>query len=240
MAKQQPDLRSSTRPDRAFYLVMSLVLAAIVVFGFSHTVPFDLAPPGLPPLLIAHAAIFVAWVLLFVAQPALIVRRSVATHRKLGWVGAGLACAMILLGTGAILFALWNNTLPFFYPPGLFLVRGFVGLALFAGLLASAILLRRHADWHKRLILCAAIVIVTPGLERAMPVPLFGRNWPFVVDGVLDLIALAGPALDLIRIKRIHPAYLCGVGAIITGQAVVDIVSPSPLAGTLLRAVGAH
>jgi len=239
MAKQQSGLRSSARSDRAFYLVMSLILTVIVAFGFSHTIPFDLAPPGLPPLLIAHAVIFVVWVLLFVAQPALIVRRSVAMHRKLGWVGAGLACAMILLGSGAILFALWNKTLPFFYPPGLFLVRGFVGLALFAGLLTSAILLRRHADWHKRLMLCAAIVIVTPGLERAMPVPLFGANWPFVVDGVLDLIALAGPSLDFIRTRRIHPAYLYGVGAIIAGQAVVDIVSPSPLAGTLLRAVGA-
>ncbi len=240
MSKIQPDLRSPARTDRYFYLVMSLVLAAIAVFGFSHTIPFDLEPPGLPVLLKVHAAIFVAWVILFVAQPALIARRSVSAHRKLGWVGAGLACAMVLLGIGAILFALWNHTLPFFYPPGLFLVRGFVGLTLFAGLMTSAILLRRKAGWHKRLMLCAAIVIVTPGLERAMPVPLFGSQWPYVVDSVLDLIALAGPALDVIRTRRVHPAYLWGVGAIIAGQLVVDVVSPTPVAAALLRAVGAH
>jgi uncharacterized membrane protein YozB (DUF420 family) len=239
MAKLQPDLRSSTRADHIFYLVMSLILAAIVVFGFSHTVPHDLEAPGLPGLLKFHAAVFVAWVLLFIAQPALIMKRSVALHRKLGWVGLALACAMVVLGGSAIMFALWNHTLPFFYPPGLFLVRGIVGLTLFAGLVGAAILRRRQAEWHKRLMLCAAIVVMTPGLERALPLPLFGSAWPFVADGVQDMIALIGPVMDLVRRKRVHPAYLCGVSAIIAGQAVVDLIAASPIAAFLLRAVGA-
>ena len=239
MAKLQPDLRISARADNSFYLFMSLLLTAIVVFGFSHTVPHDFEAPGLPGMLQIHAGIFVAWVLLFIAQPALVMKRSVALHRKLGWAGLGLACTMVALGGYAIMFALWNHTLPFFYPPGLFLVRGIVGLALFAGLITAAILRRKQADWHKRLMLCAAIVVMTPGLERALPLPLFGTAWPFVADGVQDLIALIGPAVDLIRRKRVHPAYLYGVGAIVAGQALVDLVSPSPIAAFLLRAVGA-
>ncbi len=218
---------------------MSLVLAAVAVFGFSHTVPMDLAPPGLPALLILHATLFVAWVLLFIAQPMLITRGSITLHRRVGWAGLALGCAMVILGAAAILFALWHKTLPFFYPPGLFIVRGFVGLGLFAALLAAAIVQRRRPDWHKRLMLCAAIVIVTPGLERALPLPVFGAFWPFVADAVLDLIALAGPAVDLVRTRRIHPAYLCGVGAIVGGQAGVDIVWPTPIADALLRLVGA-
>ena len=218
---------------------MSVVLAAIVVFGFSHTIPSDLAPPGLPLLLVLHAVIFGAWVLLFIAQPALVTRRSISIHRKLGWIGAALACAMILLGVSAILFALWNNTLPPFYPPGLFIVRGIVGLALFGGLLAAAIRLRRRIEWHKRLMLCAAITVVIPGLERALPLPLFGTAWPFVADGVIDLIALAGPTMDLVVHRRIHSAYVWGAGAIVSGQAIVDLMAPSPVAVLLLRAVGA-
>ena len=225
---------------RRFYLVMSVFLAGIVVLGFSHTVPSDLAPPGLPLLLLLHAMIFGAWVLLFVAQPALVARRSILIHRKLGWVGAALACAMILLGGSAILFALRNHTLPPFYPPGLFIVRGIVGLALFAGLLTAAIRLRLRVEWHKRLMLCAAITVVIPGLERALPLPLFGTAWPFVADGVLDLIALAGPAMDFFVRRRIHPAYIWGVGAIIAGQAIVDLVSPSPVATIMLRIAGAR
>ena len=225
---------------RHFYLIMSVVLAGIVVFGFSHTIPFDLAPPGLPLLLVLHAAIFGAWVLLFIAQPVLVARRSVSVHRTLGWVGVALACAMILLGGSAILFALRNNTLPPFYPPGLFIVRGVVGLALFAGLLAAAIRLRRRIEWHRRLMLCAAITVVAPGLERALPLPLFGTAWPFVADGVLDLIALIGPASDLLVRRRIHPAYVWGVGTIVAGQAIVDLVAPSPVAVVMLRLAGAR
>ena len=225
--------------NRRFYRIMSILLTVITVFGFAHTVPSDFAPPGLPVMLQLHAAIFAAWVLLFLAQPAFIANKSYATHRRVGWVGAGLAAAMVALGAAAIMFALWNNTLPPFYPRGLFIMRGFLGLAVFTGLITAAIVLRRHRDWHKRLILCAAIVIIVPGMERAMPLPLFGNAWPYVVDAVIDLIALAGPTLDLIVSRRIHPAYLWGVGAILLLQAVVDITSPSPLAQSLLHAVGA-
>jgi hypothetical protein len=74
---------------------MSLLLAGITVFGFSHTVPMDLAPPGLPLLLKLHAAIFVTWVLLFIAQPSLIVTGNAALHRRLGWIGLALAVGMV-------------------------------------------------------------------------------------------------------------------------------------------------
>jgi hypothetical protein len=214
--------------------------------GGSVFLPVDVAAAcgdrriRLPALLQIHAGIFVAWVMLSVAQPALIVTRSVALHRRLGWVGAGLATAMVVLAGWAILFALWSDSLPPFYPPALFIVRGLFAVAVFAGLVTAAILLRRHAAWHKRLMLCATIVVMAPGLERALPLPLFGSVWPFVVDGLLDLIALAGPAVDLVLRRRVHPAYIWGVGAIIAGQASVDILAPTPIARTLLRMVGAH
>jgi hypothetical protein len=229
-----------TTAGRSFYLVMALVLAVIATLGFSHTVPGDLAPPGLPLLLIAHAAVFVAWVLLFVAQPAFVVTGSLALHRTLGWVGIALAVAMVAMGGSAILFALHADTVPFFYPHGLFLVRGMVGLCVFAGLIVAAVARRRRGEWHKRLMLCASIVVIVPGLERALPVPAFGASWPFIVDGAADLLALAGPARDLIARGRIHPAYYWGVGAIVAGQALVDVVSPSSVAVAMLHAVGAR
>ncbi len=234
-AGHQPSVRSGG----AFYLAMSVLLAGIVMFGFSHTIPFDLAPPGLPLLLRLHALVFGAWVLLFIAQPVLVTRRSVSMHRKLGWAGVALAGVMILLGGSAILLALWHGTLPPFYPPELFIVRGLVGLGLFAGLFTAAIRLRRRIEWHKRLMLCAAITVVVPGLERSLPLPLFGAAWPFAADAVTDLIALLGPAIELASRRRIHPAYVWGAGAIIAGQAVVDLVAPSPLATVLLRWAGA-
>jgi hypothetical protein len=218
---------------------MSLLLAGITVFGFSHTVPMDLAPPGLPLLLKLHAAIFVTWVLLFIAQPSLIVTGNAALHRRLGWFGLALAVAMVGLATAAIIFALRAQSLPPFYPPGLFIIRGLAGLAGFSALIAGAIQQRRRPDWHKRLMLCAAITIIVPGLERAMPVFLFGPHWYVIVDAVVLLIALIGPATDLIARRRIHPAYVYGVGAILLIQATTDLLSPTHFATALAQTLSA-
>jgi hypothetical protein len=218
---------------------MSLLLAGITVFGFSHTVPMDLAPPGLPLLLKLHAAIFVTWVLLFIAQPSLIVTGNAALHRRLGWIGLALAVGMVGLATAALIFALRAQSLPPFYPPGLFIIRGLAGLAGFSALIASAIQQRRRPDWHKRLMLCAAITIIVPGLERAMPVFLFGPHWYVIVDAVILLIALIGPAADLIARRRIHPAYFYGVGAILLIQATTDLLSPTHFATALAETLSA-
>ncbi len=228
---------SRRAPDRAFYILMSVLLGGIAVAGFSRTIPGDFTAPGFPPLLWLHAAVFTSWVVLFVAQPALVAGGSMRLHRRLGWVGAGLACAMVALGGAAVLLGLWADAVPPFYPHGLFLVRGAIGLALFGGLVAAGVLNRRRPEWHKRLLLCASIVVVLPGLERAMPLDLFGSNWPFAVDAVVDIIVLIGPCVDLISRRRIHPAYLWGVGAILAGQVVTYAVAPSSLATTLLAAL---
>ena len=52
--------------DRHFYFIMSLVIAAVVVYGFSHTIDSNLIHPPYPRLFIFyfHEPIFFAWVLL--------------------------------------------------------------------------------------------------------------------------------------------------------------------------------
>jgi hypothetical protein len=225
---------------RPFYLIMALVLTGIAIRGFSRTIPGDLTTPGFPALLWVHAAVFTAWVALFVAQPALIMAGSLRWHRRLGWVGTGLACAMVALGGIAVLMGLISGHVPSFYPHGLFLMRGMIGLMIFAGLVAAGIMNRRRGEWHKRFLLCASLIVVLPGLERAMPLERFGDHWPFAVDATIDALALAGPAFDLIARRRIHPAYLWGVGAIIAGQAAVYVLAPSAAATFLLHALGAR
>ncbi len=227
------------RREGVFYLAMSVLLAGLAVAGFSRTVPGDFRAPGLPWLLWLHAAVFGAWLILSVAQPVLVRHGSRRLHRRLGWAGVVLACAMVGLGAAAVLLALRAGAVPPFYPHGLFLMRGAIGLLLFAGLVAGGAASRRRAGWHKRLMLCASLVVVLPGLERAMPLQLFGSRWPFAVDGVLDTIALAGPAADLIARGRVHPAYLWASGCIVAGQIAVYMLATSAAAAGLLTAVGA-
>jgi hypothetical protein len=72
---------------------MSLVMAGLVVWGFSRTLDPNLfhADPPRPILLWMHAAAFSTRVVFFTLQSALVRGWQVSVHRFLGWFGAGLA-----------------------------------------------------------------------------------------------------------------------------------------------------
>lgn len=221
-----------------FYLIISLAMAAVFVAGFSRTVPGDFAPsPGLPLLLHVHGAVFTLWVLLFVAQPTFIARGSLALHRKVGMLGAFLAAAMVVMGLAATVFAINVNRVPPFFPPAIFLVMNTIGILVFGGLVAGGVALRRKADWHKRLMLCATVSILGPGLGRLLPMPDFGATAPLVMFGAIALFAFAGPVMDLIVRKRIHPAYVWGVGAILISMVLIGPLAFAPPTQVLLEMV---
>lgn len=221
---------------RRFYLIMSLVMAAVIVGGFSRTVPDDFAAsPGLPLLLHVHGAVFTLWVFLFVAQPAFVARGSLQLHRKLGWVGASLASAMVVMGLAATAFAVRYHFVPSFFPPPVFLVMNTLGILVFGGLVAAGVRLRRQAEWHKRLMLCATVSILGPGLGRLLPMGSFGALAPLVMFCVIALFAFAGPILDLFTLRRIHPAYLWGVAAILVSEVAIGPLAFTPPTAALLR-----
>src|SRR5580700_2452624 len=85
---------------RYFYFIMSLVIAAVVIYGFSHTVNENLIHPAYPrPLVLYfHAAIFTGWVVLLITQSTLIRTRNVRLHRQLGLCALALAVAIPIIG----------------------------------------------------------------------------------------------------------------------------------------------
>jgi hypothetical protein len=87
--------------DRYFYFAMSLFVAAIVVWGFSHSVNANLFQAAVPrPLLLwIHAAVFSGWVVFFIFQSTLVRIHRVRWHRTVGWFGAALGTIMVFLGT---------------------------------------------------------------------------------------------------------------------------------------------
>jgi uncharacterized membrane protein YozB (DUF420 family) len=225
---------AARRVGPRFYLIMSLVMAATIVAGFSQTVPDDFAKPGLPLLLHVHGAIFTLWVLLFVAQPAFIARGSVKLHRRVGLFGAGLAAAMVVMGLTATVVAFTAHRVPSFFPPGVFLVMNSLNVMVFGGLIAAGVALRRQAEWHKRLMLCATVSILGPGLGRFLPMDSFGAFAPLVMFAVIAAYGFAGPVADWIATRRVHPAYFWGVGAIILSDVMIG---PLGFAGPTLGLV---
>jgi hypothetical protein len=142
------------------------------------------------------------------------------------------------MGLAATVYSIVSHNVPSFFPKGIFLAMNLLAILVFGFLVAAAVALRRQADWHKRLMLCATASILGPGLGRFLPMESFGALAPLVLFAVNDAILLAGPAADLLVRRRAHPAYLWGVGAVLLSQVLIGPLGFSPLAAAAVRALG--
>jgi hypothetical protein len=145
---------------------------------------------------------------------------------------------MLVMGVAATLYAIRYNFVPGFFPRPIFLVMNLIGICVFAGLVAAGIAMRKRAEWHKRLMLCATISILRPGLGRLLPMGAFGAVAPLVMFGVIALFAFAGPVADVIVRRRIHPAYNWGVSTILLSMILIGPIALSPLANAVVEAIG--
>lgn len=202
-----------------FFLIASIVMTLIVFLGFlpSFYFRFQFRTTPLPIYLIIHGLIMTAWQLLFLAQTILIARRQTALHRRLGFVGGGLAVAVVAVGIFATLnqpslYASMGVQLPF--PIEDLVIGNIFGFGLFAGLVAGAILLRRDAASHRRLIYWACIVTMGPALTPSRDfgsiiAPYFPMNFPpEIALGWIGWIALL--LNDWRTTRGFHPATIIG------------------------------
>ncbi len=85
--------------NRYFCLSMSLLIAVIVVWGFSRTINDNLLHPAVPrpSILWLHAAAFAGWVAFYIFQSTLVRTHNVKWHRFFGWFGAGLGTVRVRL-----------------------------------------------------------------------------------------------------------------------------------------------
>jgi hypothetical protein len=163
--------------ERKFYSRMALFLVFLVLLGFGpsfylrNVVPSYPRPnPTLPPAVILHGLVFTAWMALIVAQTQLIAARKHAVHMQLGILGVLLAIAMIPV---MYLTAVWQvaraNQAPFTDP----LTWTIVPLAVivpFAALVWNGWAHRRDVQFHKRMMLSAAIIVVMGPTIGRLPI----------------------------------------------------------------------
>lgn len=216
--------------DRRFFLVMSLVVALVILSGFGPSYASSLPPPGLPIWVHLHGAVMTAWILIFALQSWLIGHRALALHRRLGGLSVGLVAVMVPLGFVTNAMAIHRGATPPFFTPAMMMAADGIDLCLFTGLFTAAILLRHHGAWHKRLMLCVTILLTWPAIARLPPLGELGL--PMIIPAstaLLILLALIGPAFDLATRRRVHPAYLWGVGLIIAAQPLHGWLAASPL-----------
>jgi hypothetical protein len=203
--------------DRYFYFFLSLVVAGIVVAGFSRTVGHNLihgAPPR-PVLLWIHGAAFSAWVVLFMLQSALVRVRKVSLHRTLGWFGAALGAVMITLGAVIAVVMGRFDALQLHRPDPAFLSIPFFDMLAFGTLFGLAILWRSKPDMHRRFMVLATCELVGAAFARFDF--LFNHNVFFLCA---DAVMLLGVARDLLVDGRVHKVYLYGIAALVVGENV--------------------
>ncbi|MFA7588163.1 MAG: adenylate cyclase [Novosphingobium sp.] len=220
----------SYRADQAFYRRMAVGIAGFILFGFAQFAVRGFVDVGAAPLWVhLHGLVFVSWVLLFVVQNLLAERGSMDLHRKLGWLGAALAVAMVALGsfTGIMAIALHRQP-PFFAPP-FFLALTQVQVVLFGTLFALAIRLRRRTEWHRRLMLAAIVLIMEPAFGRILPAPLLGGELMEWMTGAFQIGVLGIAMRHDVKVRgAVHPALWCGVLAIVGLHGSISLLSRFP------------
>jgi hypothetical protein len=209
--------------SKYFYFCMSLLIPALVIYGFSHTVDQDLihATPRRPWILWVHGAVFSAWLAFFIFQSTLVRTHNVKLHRRTGWFGAALGVLIPVLGiwTAIIMhrfdFAHFHAIVVQAQPTAasitFFSIQA-LDITSFTVFFWLAIYWRKKPEFHRRLVLIATCVLTSAGFGRFPMIP-----HPWFYAGV-DALILLGVARDLIVNRRVHVVYRYALPALIACQ----------------------
>ena len=219
----------ATLLNQYFYFMMSLLVAAVVVYGFSHTVGANLVHPSSPrpTILYFHAALFTGWIVFFVSQSALIRTRNVKVHQRMGWFGLALGVAIPIVGvTTAIVMARFRIKEGIQTDAAQFMIIPLFDMLAFSVAFGLAFYWRKKPEFHRRLILIAGCGLTAAAFFR-FPSSV-APSWFYA--GV-DVLILLGVTRDLLVTKRIHPVYLYGLPLLMLGQtaAMFTSLSNSPV-----------
>ena len=210
------DRGTSFELNGRFAVGMAVAMLAVNVIGFGPTLylraAFDV--PKIPFYLYAHGAVGTAWFVLVIAQARLIGTRQVRKHRKLGWLGVGLAALLLMLGVytsthmvsrNAALGAVSEADIRLY---GVVTSADLAGFIIIPTLIALAILFRRRIDVHMRLMLLATLEMLGPATTRIAS--WFGEI-PNPVIPIVLLGFVAAMGIHDVRARgRVHPATALG------------------------------
>jgi hypothetical protein len=232
-----PAVRPKLFVERWYFNGMAIMILAVSIAGF---MPAIVSPAGrrapLTLLAAAHGVVFLAWLLLFLAQSLLVATRRVGWHRKLGLTSVLLLALIIPLSYTVDMarrgFDLSRDQHVDLHPQ---LVGGldaqtasvfnFVGLLAFAILAIAAICYRRRPEIHKRLMLFANFELMGPPITHLVGHISRLRLTPAMVMVPFTMFLLAGVARDCLVDKRIQP---------LTAALAIGIFASFPLQGAVI------
>jgi hypothetical protein len=198
------------------------MIIAIVAAGFSPSFYGTFVQGAAHPWIIhVHAAVYVGWLLLLLAQAVLAARGQIAAHRKVGNFGIAYGALVWVLGLIVAVAMPVINVHTGAWPTERaesFLAVPLGDMVLFGGFFGAAVAYRGRPEIHKRLIVLAAVAVMFAAVGRAATAAGALLGDPDTFGRVPRLALWYSPVLvamahDLVTKRRIHPVYWIGVAA---------------------------
>jgi hypothetical protein len=214
-----------------FYAAIAIALAAFVFAGFARTYYlrywFDVPPTTV--LLHLHSIAFSAWFGLFVIQTRLIAKENYRAHMKLGIAGIFIAALVVIFGYAT---AIVSASAPRPRPMGMnsqqFSLIPLVAISFFAVLVTAAVLLRKRAQIHKRLMTLAMISVLGPPAARLVFVTHSDKYFGPILFGVTVAFLAWCLVSDWRKYHIVHPIYSIGGAILLISLPVRFLIAQTP------------
>ena len=203
--------------ERKFYCRMAFFLVALVFLGFAPSFYLrDIVPsyprpnPTLPPSVLMHGGLFTLWMLVLIAQTQLVAAGRRDIHMKLGKASMVLAVALVPVMYLTAVWAVARANQPPFTDPLTWTIVPLAVIVPYAVMIRNGWVHRKNAQWHKRSMLGAAILVVAgPSIGRLpiAPPTMAGFTVIFLL-GLLLFVPLF--MWDRRRLGHLHPATKLG------------------------------
>jgi hypothetical protein len=208
---------------RQAYFAIALLVAAIVAWGFWKTYYSQaLARGDLPAIVHVHAVVFSIWVLVLVAQAAVVVAGNIRLHKRLGAAamlyGALVFSVGLLVSVGAPVVRVRSG----FYPlevGGIVALYNLTDMLLFGAFLALAFAYRGRPELHKRWIIAASAALCGAALGRVVP----GSSPQYLLLWLSPLLALV--AIDVAKRQRVHWIPVVSIALLVVAFFKVPLYS---------------
>lgn len=246
LPRDLPRGRGIVATDRWLYVFMAAMFVAIALGGFIPDSITKLAEieagkrPAFPPVMHLHAVVMGGWLMLLLAQTALVATGRTSLHRTLGLASLVAAPAVLAAMIAATLEG-WSELYalaPTVTPEVLetlenrrsnVLLAQVRSILYFAVFFAWALSVRKKdSETHKRMMILATVVLIPAAITRLTWLP---TSIPASYDGVHAYMLLClAPVLvhDVIRLGRPHRAYLIGLALLVPWIIATHFLWSSP------------
>jgi len=219
--------------DSNFFLFLMVIIWIGMFAGFGSDIAkkYERIHGFHYPLIVhVHAAAYVGWMVLQTLQIVLIRAGRYGMHKILGSFGIGLLVFMLITGPWAEI-DFERRALGQSGAKTAFMVIAISGVVMFGALAGAGIWLRNMAEAHKRLMMLALLSVTTAGYGRWLTGPILGimgsvglspnfiTFW-IAFNAAPIVLVLIMAVRDLIRSRRLVPAFIWGVAFMIAVQVL--------------------